>query len=203
MLVHLHVQKLNQTAYLRGNPNSLPKIQLAHIEPDVLAQENRLQARFLLALVVFEGEDDGFAEDDAGREVDQGHAAHGDVGEGPGGVHGGDGADENDYYADEMEAGHEFLAGHFLAVEVGEAVVNIEEVADEGREREERERYRDEDGAEAAEDCGEGVLDVGRAADNFGRDDAGAEAHEGCGGAEKECVDVDGKHLHEALLDRV
>ena len=102
-----------------------------------------------------------------------------------------------------MEAGHEFLAGHFLAVEVGEAVVNVEEVADEGREREERERYRDEDGAEAAEDRGEGVLDVGRAADIFGGDYAGAEAHEGCGSAEEERVDVDGEHLHEALLDRV
>ena len=146
---------------------------------------------------------DGFAEDDAGREVDQGHAAHGDVGKGPGGVHRCDGADEDDCYADNVEPGHEFLAGHFFAVEVGEAVVNVEEIADECREREERERYRDEDGPEAAKDSGQGVLYIGCAAYFFARDYAGAQAHESCGGAEQECVDVDGEHLHESLLDRV
>lgn len=108
---------------------------------------------------------DCVAQDDACRQVDQGHAAHCDVGKGPGCIHGCDCADKDDYYADEMETGHEFLAGHLLAVEVGEAVVNVEEISYERREREECKRYRDEYRTEAAKDSGERILDIGRSAD--------------------------------------
>lgn len=38
---------------------------------------------------------------------------------------------------------------------------------------------------------------------SFGRDHTGNKAHEGRGIAEDDRIDIDRKHLHEALLDRM
>ena len=88
-------------------------------------------------------------------------------------------------------------------VHVGQRVVGIVEVSEQGGEGEHDHGDRDEHGADTSEEGRDGVLDIGGAFDIGSEMDAGGQAHESRRRAEEHGVDVDRKGLRKSLLDGV
>ena len=86
------------------------------------------------------------------------------------------GTDENQRGSDDPDCVHEALGGR-AAEQVREAVLNIVEVAEQGREGEQEHSHGDEYGADTAERRRERRLDERRARQILRRRNAGAQRH--------------------------
>lgn len=84
-----------------------------------------------------------------------------------------------------------------------DAVIDIEQVADERGKTEEQHADRNQEGSEAAEDGRRCVLDISRTGYFLGNGHAREEAHESRGTADQEGIDEDRQHLDQALFDRM
>lgn len=82
----------------------LPILDRTFINTDGSRLEDRVPAFLLLLLVVAHGLDGRVAQDEAGRDVDEAHDGHEDIGNIPDSGHGHAGADEDDEDADNAES---------------------------------------------------------------------------------------------------
>ncbi len=114
---------------------------------------------FLLLLVIAHSFDGRIAQDKAGRDVDEAHDGHEDIGNIPDSSHGHTGADEDDEDADNTE-GIDETVGWSPLVDKTDAVIDVEQVADERREAEEEHTNRNQERAETTEDGCRCMLDV-------------------------------------------
>lgn len=97
------------------------------------------------------------AEDYAGRQVDDGHAAHGDIGDRPYSLHLHQRADKDDNDTSGIKDFHEELTRHILIIQERKSVVAIIKVTEQSCEREEDHGHCDEDRAYASEYRGDRV----------------------------------------------
>ena len=180
----------------------LPILDRTFINADGSRLEDRVPAFLLLLLIVPHGFDGRVAQDEAGRDVDEAHDGHEDIGDIPDSGHGHAGADENDEDTDDAENIDETV-GRRALVDEADAVVDIEQVADERGKTEEQHADRNQEGSEAAEDGRRCVLDISRTGYFLGNGHAREEAHESRGTADQEGIDEDRQHLDQALFDRM
>ena len=154
------------------------------LQTDAGSLEDRVLALLLLGGVVLESSQGGTSQDDDDGQVQDSHNAHEHVGQVP---HGADlhaGADEDEDHGVDAEEDHKLLGGDLLH-DVGQAVIHIVQVADQGGEGKEHHGHGDEDGADGAEGGGQGGLNIGSALQLGGGFHAGAQQHEGGGGADE------------------
>ena len=172
------------------------------IDTDGSRLEDRVLAFLLLLLVVAHGFDSRIAQDEAGRDVDEAHDSHEDIGNIPDSGHGHAGADEDDEDADNAE-GVDEAVGRSALVDEADTVIDIEQVADERGETEEQHADRNQERTEAAEDGRRCILDISRTGYFLGDGHAREKAHESRGTADQKGVDEDRQHLDQALFDRM
>ena len=165
--------------------------------------EDRILSRLLLLFVVLEGLYGYAAQEDAGGDVDHRHAAHGDVGGCPGGIHGDYRTEEYYDRTDDVEDIQETLGGHLLAVKICQCIVHVEEVSEEGRKGKEHHGHRYKEGAEGSEHRRYGILDIGGTRHLDASFYSGGKTHQGRRCAKEERIYIDGQGLHQSLLDGV
>ena len=180
----------------------LPILDRTFINADRSGLEDRVLAFLLLLLVVAHGLDGFIAQDEAGRDIDEAHDGHEDIGDIPDSGHGHAGADEDDEDADNAE-GIDEAVGRCAFMDEADAVIDVEQVADERGKTEEQHADRDQDRSETAEDSRRSMLDVSRPGHFLGDGHSRKEAHESRGTADQEGIDEDRQHLDQALFDRV
>src|SRR5699024_3377714 len=127
------------------------------------------------------------------RDVDHHHDAHQHIGQVPHQINAQAGAHKDQQHGHDAEHHHKLLGGDLLH-QIGQGVIHIVQVADEGGEGEENHSHRDKDGAHAAEHSGQGGLHIGGALGGFGGLHAGAQEHQSGGGADEQGVQEDGQH---------
>ena len=102
-----------------------------------------------------------------------------------------------------MESSHKGRARHLLTIQVRKSIFTIIDIADEGRKGENQHSHSNKERSKMPQLAEKGVLYPNRTSGFLGRDHTGNKAHEGRGIAEDDRIDIDRKHLHEALLDRM
>ena len=180
----------------------LPILDRTFINTDGSRLEDRVPAFLLLLLIVPHGFDGRVAQDEAGRDVDEAHDGHEDIGDIPDSGHGHAGADEDDEDTDDAENIDETV-GRRALVDEADAVIDIEQVADERGKTEEQHADRNQERTEAAEDGRSCILDVSRTGYFLSDGHAREEAHESRSTADQEGIDEDRQHLDQALFDRM
>ncbi len=169
---------------------------------DVPCVEFRFLALLALLLVMLQRAECVFAQEEDHRNVDERHAAHGDIGDVPEQIGTQTGTDEDHQRSDEPVDEHEGLARH-MSQQVCKALVHVEQIAQQCGKREQDHGNGDEDRTEITQHFAQCCLNVRRAGQLCGRLHAGAHAHECRRTAHNDRIKEYGQYLHEALLCRM
>ena len=115
------------------------------MKADILCFKDRIRSCLFLFFIVLEGIDRNLAQQHARRQIDQCHAAHGDIRHGPGSVHRYDGPEKDDQNTQTFKSDPELPGGLFFTVQVDQGIIDVIQVADQGREREQEHGDGNED----------------------------------------------------------
>lgn len=176
-----------------------PEFHFRQVEADGFGFEDRILAFGALTLVILKGFDGDVAQNKAGRNIDEAHETHEDIGNRPDGGHRHACTDEDGDDANGAEGRHELLS-RFAAVNEVDAVIDVEQVADERRKSKQYHAEGNQHRAETAVRRRGSLLDVYGTGRFFRNGHAGAQAEESRRAADEHRVDEDGQHLYQTLL---
>lgn len=169
------------------------------VKPDAALVENRVEACFLLLLVIVEGCEGYAAEEDDGNDIDDSLQAHGDIRKAPCDIQAVAGTDEDHDGCGDAEDRH----GSLVLRDKEDICLRIEVIAYDRGKSEETDNDCDKVDANGTNDSGNALLKEGDTRIAAESPVSGQENQEDGRGADQQGVNVDRDDLGQTLLGRV